>query len=171
MASRKKLRLVPELVPRPLWGRSAHRMLARRVAWAKKIRPDALAKAKNCCSICGSTGEGPLTCHDKWRYDDKTATAKLVGFEIHCGKCDAATYSGRLMNKGLPKEVEIDALQHFCSVNRCTPKDFRCVLASAMDEWHKRSERQWTVKVAAPLIKRYPELAALPDFVPPPMRF
>jgi hypothetical protein len=170
MASRKKLRLVPELVPRPLWGRSPHRMRARRFAWTKKIRPDALAKAKNCCSICGS-GDGRLICHDLWHYDDKAATATLVGFEIHCGKCDAATHSGRLMNKGLPKEVEIDALKHFCSVNRCTPKVFRCVLESAMDQWHKRSEKQWTVKVAAPLIERYPELAALPDFVPPPMRF
>jgi hypothetical protein len=33
-----------------------------------------------------------------------------------------------------------------------------------MDTWSARSTKNWKIAVALPLLKLYPELAALPDF-------
>ena len=49
-ATKKKMLLLPELVPGPLWGRSAHKMLGNRAIWKKQIRGDALTRASNRCS-------------------------------------------------------------------------------------------------------------------------
>lgn len=144
-------------------------MLGQRVAWKKQIRPDALAVAKNRCSVCGSA-DGRLICHDKWRYDDKKAIATLVGFEIHCSLCDATTHVGRAAQLGPVEEVLLEILNHLCNVNRCKPKEAEAILESAMALWQKRSQKEWTIKIAAPFVKQYPELAALPEFVPPPIR-
>ena len=160
--------LLPELVPAPLWGRSAYRMLGGRVAWTKRIRPDALAKSGNRCDICGSA-EGRLICHDKWQYDDKVATATLVGFEIHCTNCDAVTHIGLAANLGNREEVVMSAVAHLCKVNRCSEDEAVEILFAAMDLWNKRSQKKWKIKVAPPLVKTYPELAELPNFMPTPI--
>jgi hypothetical protein len=170
MATKKKLVLVPELVPGPLWGRSAFQMLGRRATWTKQIRPDALEQAGNRCTFCGAS-EGRMICHDKWQYDDKQAIATLVGFEIHCVKCDAVTHVGRAMQTGPRREILLAVLNHLCEVNKCPPKAAEGILSSALDQWTKRNKKKWTVKVAASLIERYPVLAALPDFVPPSFNF
>jgi hypothetical protein len=44
-------RLVPELVPKPLWGKSAKNTLGP-TAW-KQIRQDVLAAAEHACEMCG----------------------------------------------------------------------------------------------------------------------
>jgi len=164
-ATSKTMPLIPELIPAPLWGRSAFRMLGRRVTWEKKIRPDALNQANNSCSLCGSS-EGRLICHDKWQYDDKNAIATLVGFEIHCAACDAVTHVGRSMQTGPAKEVLLAVLNQLCRVNQCVPKVAEGILAAALEQWGKRNKKNWTIRVAAPLINQYPELAGLPEFVP-----
>lgn len=168
--NKKTFVLIPELVPAPLWGRSAYRMLGQRVIWKKKIRPDALTAANNRCCICGAA-DGRLICHDKWQYDDKNATATLAGFEIHCGMCDTVTHLGRAMQGDDPREVFLAALAHLCAVNHCPPNAAQGILADALAVWEQRNKKKWTIEVAAPLVKRYPELAALPEFVPPPLSY
>ena len=170
VSKKKKPLLVPEMVPGPLWGRSAFRMLGQRVAWTKKIRPDALAEANNSCSFCRTT-EGRMICHDKWQYNDEQAIATLVGFEIHCAMCDAVTHLGRAAMTGPPEEALLAALNHLCRVNECLPEVAEQIVSNALSQWKNRNKKKWTVKVQLALVARYPELAALPDFMRPPRIF
>jgi hypothetical protein len=167
MAPKKKFLLIPEMVPSPLWGRSAHKMLGNRVVWKKQIRGDALTRANNRCELCGS-GEGRLSCHEKWQYDDKRGIATLVNFEIHCGMCDAATHPGLTFKVATsPEETLLAILEHLRKVNRCTAREVESILSNSMSQWQERSAKKWTVKVADSLVAQYPDLRDLPDFVPP----
>ena len=161
----KPYSLIPELVPGDLWGRSAYRMLGGRVAWKKKIRPDALAKAKDRCETCDAK-EGQLTCHDKWSYDDKKAIATLVGFEIHCRACDSVTHFGRLLKMGASDEELWHLLLHICRTNKCEPRDADNILRDSYELWGKRNKKKWKVAVAPSLLTKYPELEGLPTFKP-----
>jgi hypothetical protein len=152
-------KLVPELVPEPLWGVSAYRALGKSTPW-KAIRQDTLHEASNRCQFCGS--EGPqLACHDKWEYDDRKCIATLIGFEIRCPLCHLATHIGRAMRIGHLQE----AVEHICKVNGCTVKDVEKVIDAEMPLWKKRSKKKWTVVVAPALLKRYPRLQAVPPSV------
>jgi hypothetical protein len=68
--------LIPELVPGPLWGKSAHKMLGSKAVWKRQIRDDTLANSNNCCSMCKSS-KGRMTCHEKWGCDDRLSVATL----------------------------------------------------------------------------------------------
>lgn len=166
MECRKIALLMPELVPGPLWGRSAHKMLGNKAVWKMRIRGDTLAEANNRCSICKSS-QGRMTCHEKWAYDDKQFVATLLGFEIHCSNCDLVAHAGRAFKLGYGEVV----ISHLCAMNQWDIKHAVTVLKHAMDVWMKRSKKEWRTKVASSLVKRYPELAALPKFVPPPAAY
>ena len=88
------LKLVPNLVPKPLWGISAYRKLTRD-SW-RRIRQDALDAAGNRCEMCGVLPQqaGSLTCHEVWRYSEARGTATLARLEVHCAKCDSVTHMG-----------------------------------------------------------------------------
>jgi hypothetical protein len=155
MKTRTERRLVPELVPKPLWGISAPRALKKSTAW-KAIRKDTLAEMGNRCQFCDT--EVKLECHDKWKYDDKKCVATLVGFEIRCKACHFATHIGLAMQLGYLRE----AAEQICKVNGCSLKDVEDILSVEMPQWEKRSKRKWTVIIAPALLKRYPRLAEVP---------
>ena len=141
-------------------------MLSGRVAWRKRIRPDALAQANNCCSRCGA-GEGQLSCHERWEYDDKQSTATLLGFEIRCSNCHLVAHAGRA--KALGKE-EV-AIAHLCAVNGWKRERAAAILREARSVWSTRSMREWRITVTPSLLNQYPELAALPEFVARPIAY
>lgn len=159
MHSLKKPNLQPQLVPKPLWGISARRKLGRG-SW-QHIRQDAIKAARQSCEICGESPNAiygdPLTCHEVWRYDDILATATLLGFEIHCPKCDLVTHMGRAMAHGFGD----DALDQLCRVNGTTRLEAKQIYTDAMALWQKRSVKKWRVKVAKTLLRRYPQLTKL----------
>jgi hypothetical protein len=152
-------RLVPELVPFPLWGVSAYQALGKTKPW-KEIRQDALEKSSHRCESCDSDGPR-LSCHDKWEYDDKKCVASLVGFEIRCPLCHLATHIGRANAEGFGQ----DAIQQLCKVNRCTERDAEQIVAAAMSLWDRRSKKKWTVVAAPALLKGYPRLQEVPLMV------
>lgn len=160
-AEPKKFSFVPELVPRCLFGRSAYRMLGKRKAW-KNIQQDARITADHCCVTCGSN-KRQLSCHEKWDYDDSKATATLVGFEINCQSCHMVSHAGRAMAHGFENEL----ITHLCQMNQCTEAEAHGMIDAAMVQWRKRNERDWKIIVAPAMLKMYPELAGLPDYVPP----
>lgn len=155
----KKLELCPELVPKPLWGISAYRKLGRS-SW-QRIRQDAVKSAHQSCEICGESPNpiygDPLMCHEVWRYRDSSATATLMGFEIHCAKCDLVTHMGRAMTHGLGDA----ALDQLCRVNGVTRVEARRMYTDALALWEKRNAKKWRVTVARALLKRYPRLINL----------
>ena len=144
-------------------------MLGSRAVWRKQIRGDALAATNSRCTICG-LAEERLLCHEKWDYDEERAIATLVGFEMHCQKCDSVTHAGNAAIYGNPKEVVPKILLQLQIVNRCSNDVALQVLKRALEQWEERNKKNWTIKVAAPLLGKYPELEALASFVPSPRR-
>jgi hypothetical protein len=149
------MNLRPELVPKPLWGISAYRLLGRNATW-KAIRQDALRSTGNCCSLCGTGGKG-LTCHERWDYDDSRRTATLAAFAVHCPACDSATHMGRAEKHGR-KQMAIDQL---CRVNGCSATEAEKLFTDAKKVWSVRSGYDWMMFVAADLLTRYPALSVL----------
>jgi len=141
-------------------------MLGSKAVWKSQIRGDTLANSKNCCSVCKSS-VGRMTCHERWGYDDGQSVATLLGFEIHCSNCDLVVHAGRAVKLGYGHIV----ISHLCAMNQCDINDAAAILKEAMNVWMGRSKKDWTIKVACSLVDRYPELAALPRFVPPSVAY
>jgi hypothetical protein len=150
-----RLKLQPELVPRPLWGVSAYRVLGRGAAW-RAIRLDTLEAASNRCAICRSP-TAPLSCHEKWHYDDGHGRAMLEGFTILCRNCDTATHMGR----AVAHSAGDIALRQICRVNNLSRHEADRLFGQAMARWRRRSRMAWTVAVHAQLLRAYPQLQAL----------
>ena len=162
----KQYCLIPEMVPRDLWGRSAYRMLGGRTVWKNRIRPDALVQSKGRCGVCTAKAER-LICHDKWLYDDKKAIATLVGFEMHCDLCDMVTHIGRAMQVQDQRIVVMAAVGHLSKVNKCDEVVALDILSTARDLWEKRSRKAWKISVNPKLLENYPELKGLPEYEAP----
>ncbi len=150
-----RLKLRPDPVPESLWGFSAYRLLGRRASW-RQIRRDSLAAAGNRCSACGSTWQ-PLGCHARWRYHAGSTTATLESFSILCVACTIATYIDRSAQQG---QTDI-AVKQLSRVNGITLAEAKRLFAQAMRVWNERSQKDWRIAVAKPLLDRYPQLNAV----------
>jgi hypothetical protein len=157
----KTHKIVPELIPTTLIGRSAYRMLNGKVAW-KKIRAAALEDAEGRCVHCRHRGK-ILFCHEKWRFDLRRGTVKLLGFEMVCERCNSVLHAGQAMLAGYENEV----IEHLCRMNKCDEMNALNILSKAFQKWDVRNEVNWKIEVSQALLKRYPELAALPSYKPP----
>ena len=154
-------RLVPALVPAPLWGRSVYQILRatrRGGAW-KRLRADVLARADGACHVCGEHQDRFMVCHEVWDYDDDAGVAMLVDFALNCWGCDAATHPGCAGPTGR-RETARAQLE---KVNGMTAEEVQALLDAAVEEWARRSQRAWTVVVSAELCQRYPVLVGLFD--------
>jgi hypothetical protein len=149
------LKLAPALVPKPLWGLSAYRLLSRGASW-RQIRGDTLQAAGHRCSICGQPA-GRLTCHERWDYRDATGLAVLIGLDARCDLCDAATHMGRASAHG-NRQI---ALTQLCRVNRIGRAEALDIFEGEMAVWKARSHRRWRVAVDGELLRRYPQLRVL----------
>lgn len=149
-----RLRVRPELVPKPLWRRSGANLLCRQ-DWDAIRRPE-LEKARNCCAVCSTPGPA-LICHEQWTYDDNLKTATLSGFEIHCKNCDLVTHMGRARAHGMWDQ----AVAQFCAVNRATPTQVEAAYQEAIVLWQKRNRASWRVRIADALLEQYPQLSVL----------
>jgi len=155
------MRLSPELVPRPLWWRSAYRLLARR-EW-EAIRRDVLDEAGSACVACGEKPEKGLTCHEQWRYDDDDHVATLVGFECVCGRCSLAHHIG--LASAIGPEAESGARERLAVINGISEVEVDRLLKDAFAVWRRRSMADWGQRVHPDLASRYPALAVLDSAV------
>lgn len=147
----------PELVPRPLWGQSAYRLLTRK-EWAA-IRRDVLQEAAERCVICGERPEKGLTCHERWHYAAQTRIATLVGFERVCRSCSLVHHIGFAATVGLNAEPE--ARERLARVNDIGLGEADQLVADAYAAWGRRSGLTWQQRVLPDLAERYPALASL----------
>jgi hypothetical protein len=157
--TKRTYRLVPGLVPRPLWGRSAYRILGRGASW-RRIRQDTLESALQRCAICNrGTAETsrPLTCHEVWQYDDENNLATLVGFEAHCSECDLVVHMGLTIAHGM----ESRAIEQLKAINKIDAKTARRLYDDAMVTWEKRNLNEWQLRVSGALLQKYPDLRKL----------
>jgi hypothetical protein len=147
-------RLEPELVPRRLWGVSAHQLLP--TEWRRDIRPLVVEEHGGLCSRCGASTK-KMFAHERWQYDDARAVATIVGLELVCSDCNGVLHLGRL-----PQEHRMSALAHLARVNGTTLKNARRLYRMAYATWRERSLRRWAVAVDPQIAARYPILAELP---------
>lgn len=167
----ERLRLVPELVPKPLWGVSAYTLLRGTPTW-KHIREAALREAGHRCAVCGSAGppagftDRRLYCHEVWSYDDRTGVATLEGFRMLCSGCNAVVHLGRTSAVGQRQQ----ALVHLSRVNRTSEPVAVRIADRAMQVWQRRSGRDWKITVSERLRAAYPELNMLEGRTAPASR-
>ncbi len=148
-------KLRPELVPQPLWGVSACKLLNGRAPW-KAIRIAELSRAGHRCETCTSSSV-PLFCHEQWKYDDHKAITTLTGFHIACSDCNLALHMGIAHLRG-----EFDkALTQLCQVNKITEEEANRLFNNARAVWKRRSEKHWRVGVVPRLLVSYPQLKVL----------
>jgi hypothetical protein len=148
------MKLKPELVPKPLWGISAYRLLGRGAKW-KVIHLDVLNTNGHRCSTCGARGK--LSCHERWDYAENRGIATLIGFSANCDACDAATHMGRASQHGSGDS----ALQQLCAVNGCTEADALKLFENAMKVWRRRNKIEWRTAVSDELLAKYPALIVI----------
>lgn len=153
------LKLMPELVPAPLFHQSAHNIFKKDKRW-KRIRGDTLAKGNGLCCACGSD-QNPQ-CNEIWNYHDneEIGLAELVGFEILCRDCHAAHHIGRIISLH-DKLVTERVLTHLAQINELTSAKAKALVANCMRIHVARSQKPWTMKVAEHLLSAYPELSLL----------
>jgi hypothetical protein len=127
-----KLKL--ELVPEPLWGISACKLVRPSSLW-RAIRGDVLERAGHRCQACREITP-PLYCHEQWRYEDGKGKAILTGFRIVCQKCNRAVHTGWAHSRGeLP-----EALAQLGRVNNITEAEATRMFERASATRAKRSE-------------------------------
>jgi len=140
-------KLIPRLVPRPLWGKNLRTSLGG--GWAalsKKIRK----LAGDQCEICGGTSDdAPVrwtTCLDEvWTYDYENRTAYLADLKAICWWCNAITHFGFTMTN-YPKHVD-RALEHGARVNGLPgPHAMGQICVVHLDHHRQVSEHvDWTI--------------------------
>lgn len=151
-----RLRLVPELVPSPLWGRSAARLLP--TADWRRVRARHLAAVGPACEVCGRRQDKGLVCHERWLHD-RPPTALLAALRMQCRMCDLATHVGLADSRGRGEPARIQLAR----VNRISRAEVELLIEGAYERHAALSARtDWTVAVHDGLLAQHPELAALP---------
>src|SRR6266571_1799731 len=150
-----KFKLRPVLVPEPLWGVSACKLLHNDRRW-KAIRYAELDRAGYRCATCRATTPR-LYCHEQWHYDDRKAIATLTAFRIACEDCNRVLHMGWANARGdLPT-----ALAHLTQMNQITDAQAKRMFDRASATWARRSNKHWRLVVAQGLIRTYPQLKVL----------
>jgi len=148
------LKLIPVLVPKPLWGINAHDLLAWET-W-QHIRRDTFAQDNHVCVICEQ--QLPLECHEVFSYDDTAGVAVLEKLESRCTDCHACNHLGRLRKRN-PDEFR-HALVRIGRLNKMKPEEVVLLVKEAF-RLHSTRTKSWELKVAPDLLRSYPELARL----------
>lgn len=136
-----------ELVPDSCWY-SNLRSILKPAMW-DVVRRDAYARAEGKCMIC-SRPTKRLEAHEKWEYDEKTCTQKLVDVVAICHSCHSVIHIGRTQLLG----EEDRAVDHFLKVNKCAYADYRKALGAA-NEKHRRLNNVPEWKLDLSWLKRF----------------
>ncbi len=141
----KKLQF--ELVPDGCWYSNLRTILSK-AQW-DFLKSDAKERADGKCMICG-TKTSRLEAHERWSYDEKTATQKLEDIVAVCKDCHAVIHIGRTQLKG----DEARAEKHYMKVNNCTYAEYRKELGKA-NEIHQRRNQISEWKLDLSYLKKY----------------
>jgi hypothetical protein len=145
--------LTPRLVPEPLWGLSASRLVDKAV-WAR-IRRDSLAASGGACEICGAVRDRGMILDEDWTYAAGVAT--LAGFRIVCPDCSGVIHLMRTIRMGY-SEVAID---HWMRVNGIDEAEVMRLLVELCQAMEEQRTLAWTETVAPELLASYPELSVI----------
>lgn len=149
-------RLVPHLVPKPLWGKSIHKSLSRG-KW-NKIRASFISEADNKCASCCVSHEKGMICHEVWVYSITDHIAELDGFMLTCRDCNFVHHIGKASTLGRQEE----AILHMMRINQIDREEALAVTETSLEEWSERSAiTDWKILIPQALIEEYPDLSAI----------
>jgi len=151
------LKLVPELVPRPLWGRSINRALPR-TSWERGVRAKVIKRAGGKCEDCGASYEKGMICHEDWQYNAQERTATLRSFKLICRDCNFVHHLGKASTLGL----EEAAIAHLIRVNNISQAEASRIVSAAIERWLQLSLiEDWTLSISGQLTDEFPLLSGL----------
>jgi hypothetical protein len=162
---RTQLKLMPALVPAPLWGKSVCNTLPRK-QW-ESLRRSVLEVAANTCLHCEAQYEKGMICHEVWEYDDLKQVATLTALAIVCRDCNSVLHLGKSLLIGQKKgesglvERGEQAVEHLKKINRITDQEARKLIKDAFKTHSSRSRQTWEIQIASNLIEEHPILANL----------
>lgn len=152
--------IAPRLVPRPLWGHSACKLLAaqgREDDW-RALRSVTLAEADNTCQACGHRQRRWMVCDEDWRYDAMEQVASLTALRILCPACDAVCHLGHTA-AARGQEASDRAVRHMARVNGTSIDEALFLIDQEWERWRQLSSIQrWVVRVTPGLALRFPAL-------------
>lgn len=138
-----KLLLTIEPIPASAWGKSLASLLPRK-EW-DEIRTKCYREAGYKCEICGNS-IGDLEAHEVWGFDDRKNIMFLKFIICLCELCHGVKHIGRSMVVNGKRYFKI-LIQHWCSVNGKTEKDFEAYQAEIMEQNRKRANKFYQVRV------------------------
>lgn len=148
-------KLVPRLVPQPLFGLSGYHKL-RRSEW-EAIRRVVIADASGACQICGASQPKGMIVDEVWFYMPGMAT--LVGLQLLCPRCNNVIHSQNALARGVPEEAIV---AHCAAVNGVDETAAASLIAEARAAWGKlHSSPTWGVMVVPEVLERFPALSVL----------
>ena len=151
------LKLVPELVPGPLWGPSGARLLPQS-RW-RRIRAVEVQRAGSACEVCGREVDKGLVAHERWRYTtDPAPEAMLWTIRMQCRQCDAGTHIGLADSQGRGR----GARATLARVNGISMADVEHLVEASFERWAQLSAvEEWQVTVNPDLLARHPDLVVV----------
>ena len=123
------------MVPRTSWYVNLRKMLPR-AEW-DRLRKRVYAQYGHRCAIC--KGQGRLSCHEIWQYDDTSHIQRLAGFAALCSPCHHIKHLG--FATGLAEAGRLDferLIRHFMRVNGCSREAFEAQQELAFRLWEER---------------------------------
>jgi len=137
------IKLGVELVPRTSWCSNV-RSEVPRSKW-DKIRKKCYEAAGHKCEVCGGVGrKHSVECHEIWEYNDETHEQTLTGLIALCPSCHQVKHAGLAQVRGLIENV----ISHMVKVNGISRIHVGQILIQAFDEYHRRSQYEWTVDIS-----------------------
>lgn len=138
----QQLKLIPELVPAPLWGKSLANLARKSIKYNRlwrAIQRKELMRSGGRCEYCGSTIG--LSVHEVWDYDDIKCVQKLIGFKVSCKHCSLVNHFGFAS----VNELDDVAFEHFMQINSLSRKEAEKLISEAFKIWQKRSSyKNWS---------------------------
>ena len=130
-----------ELVPRPCWGNNVRNEVTP-VEW-DAIRAMVYYLAEYSCDICEKRTK-KLHAHEQWKYDTKTRTQTLIGFQALCERCHEVKHYGRaeIVGRGT------HAKDWMKKVNGWTNEEVAEHITESFGEWGIRCEiKNWKLDI------------------------
>ena len=138
--------LFVDLIPRTCWFTNVRSCVAQR-DW-ERLRRVIVERADSKCEVCGATRDASikrwLEVHERWAYDETTATQTLKRLICLCTDCHQATHFGFAQVHGRGEK----ALKHLMKVTGLDRDVAKEHVTIAFDVWDKRNRTAWTLDLS-----------------------
>jgi len=133
-------KLFVDLIPETCWFTNV-RYCVHPSDW-EQLRIHIFERVNYICECCGVDAKKTTTrleAHERWDYDEKTQTQKLVRLVALCHECHQSTHIGYARIIGKAKEARL----HLQKVRGWSDEECETHIREAFDLWSRRNEVEW----------------------------